>query len=296
MNVSGFTFIKDAIIYDYPVVESIRSILPVCNEVIVAVGKSKDDTLNLIKSIDPQKVKIIETEWDETLRTGGKVLAQETNKAFKHISKDSDWAFYIQADEIIHEQYLTTIYEKMNSLKDSKNIDGLLFNYLHFYGSYDYVGASPRWYDKEIRIIRNNPEIYSYRDAQGFRIRNNEKLCVQPIDAYVYHYGWVKEPKAMQRKQEQFHKLWHDDQWVQSNIAHVEAFEYASHIDLLRLFEGSHPEVMRNRIQDKNWKFDFDISLDRRSFKARAKAVLKSNFGIDLGYRNYKICNPGFPK
>ncbi len=296
MNVSGFTFIKDAIIYDYPVVESIRSILPVCNEVIVAVGKSKDDTLNLIKSIDPQKVKIIETEWDETLRTGGKVLAQETNKAFKHISKDSDWAFYIQADEIIHEQYLTTIYEKMNSLKDSKNIDGLLFNYLHFYGSYDYVGASPRWYDKEIRIIRNNPEIYSYRDAQGFRIRNNEKLCVQPIDAYVYHYGWVKEPKAMQRKQEQFHKLWHDDQWVQSNIAHVEAFEYASHIDLLRQFEGSHPEVMRNRIQDKNWKFDFDISLDRRSFKARAKAVLKSNFSIDLGYRNYKICNPVFPK
>ncbi len=292
MKVSGFTFIKDAILYDYPIAEAIQSILPLCDEVVVAVGKSKDDTLQLVHSIDPKKIKIIETEWDENLREGGMVLAQETNKALKHISPDSDWAVYIQADEIIHEKYLRSIYKKMTELKTAMHIEGLLFNYLHFYGSYDYVGASSRWYDKEIRIIRNNPEIYSYRDAQGFRIRSNEKLCVCPIDAYVYHYGWVKEPKAMQRKQEQFHKLWHDDQWVNRNIAKAEYFEYASHIDVLKLFEGTHPNVMEPRIQAKNWKFEYDISLDKRSLKTRVKQFLKSRLHIDLGYRNYKICKP----
>ena len=29
-------------------------------------------------------------------------------------------------------------------------VDGLLFKYRHFYGSYDYVGASDRWYAHEV--------------------------------------------------------------------------------------------------------------------------------------------------
>jgi hypothetical protein len=123
------------------------------------------------------------------------VLAQETDKAFAGVSGDSDWAFYIQGDEVVHEKYLDTIHESMQEYKDDFRVDGLLFKYLHFYGSFDYVGASSKWYKHEIRVIRNDPSIYSYRDAQGFRKGNNEKLVVKPVDAYVYHYGWVKEPK-----------------------------------------------------------------------------------------------------
>ena len=40
MRVSGFTFIRNAIHYDYPIVEAIHSILPLCDEVVVAVGNS----------------------------------------------------------------------------------------------------------------------------------------------------------------------------------------------------------------------------------------------------------------
>ena len=156
MKVSGFSFVKNALIYDYPVVEAIRSILPICDEVVVAVGKSDDETLELIRSID-QKVRIIETEWDESLREGRRVLAEETDKAFKAISGDSDWAFYIQGDEVIHEKYLDTIKEAMINYKDHDKVDGLLFNYAHFYGSYDYLGASASWYANEIRVIKNDP-------------------------------------------------------------------------------------------------------------------------------------------
>lgn len=287
MKVSGFSFVKNALIYDYPVVEAIRSILPICDEVVVAVGKSDDETLELIRSIDP-KVRIIETEWDESLREGGRVLAEETDKAFKVISKDSDWAFYIQGDEVIHEKYLDSVKEAMIKYKDHDKVDGLLFNYAHFYGSYDYVGASASWYANEIRVIKNDPSIYSYKDAQGFRKGDNEKLRVVPIDAFVYHYGWVKDPKAMQRKQENFNKYWHDDNWIDENVIKAEAFDYEGHVRELKKFEGTHPKVMLDRIERLNWQFDYDISIDRKSRKDKIKKLLK-RIGIDTSYRNYIV-------
>jgi hypothetical protein len=288
MKISGFTFIKNALIYDYPIEEAIRSILPICDEFIVAVGKSDDETLKLIQQIDKDKIKIVETVWDESQRTGGRVLALETDKAFAMISKDSDWAFYIQGDEVVHEKYLAPIKEAMLQYKDDEKIDGLLFKYLHFYGSYSYVGASSNWYKHEIRVIKNNKSIYSYRDAQGFRKGSNEKLKVHPIDAYVYHYGWVKEPKSMQRKQENFHKLWHDDKWVEDNIPSVNEFNYNRSVKELKHFSGDHPAVMQKRISEKNWTFDHDITFDKKSLKDRTKLFFSNYLGIELGYKNYK--------
>ncbi len=289
MKVSGFTFIKNARKYDYPIEEAIRSILPICDEVVVAVGKSEDDTLDLIAQIDPAKIKIVETEWDESAREGGRVLAQETDKAFAHISKDADWAFYIQGDEVVHEKYLDTIYQAMQQYKDQDHIDGLLFNYLHFYGSYDYIGTASNWYKHEIRVVRNHPSIYSYRDAQGFRKGNNEKLNVVPIDAYMYHYGWVKDPRSMQQKQENFHKLWHDDTWIAQNIAVAEQFDYSKNVSQLSVFKGQHPQVMAARIRAKNWTFEYDISFNRTPFKDKVKRFFKKYLGWNLGYQNYRV-------
>jgi hypothetical protein len=289
MKVSGFTFIRNAIKYDYPVVEAIRSILPICDEVIVAVGNSEDNTRELIQGIDPNKIKVIDTIWDDSLREGGRVLAVETDKAFREISADSDWCFYIQGDEVIHEKYLDIIYANMVRWKDSKDVDGLLFNYAHFYGSYDYIGESYRWYRCEIRVIKNDKSIYSYRDAQGFRKGDNEKLRVKHIDAWVYHYGWIKEPAAMQRKQEDFNKLWHSDEWIEKNVAKQEEFDYSS-IDALSVFKGSHPEVMKERIARKNWKFFHDISYNKFTTKDKIKRGIEKLTGYRLGeYRNYKI-------
>ncbi|MGB4846850.1 MAG: glycosyltransferase family 2 protein [Saprospiraceae bacterium] len=289
MKVSGFTFIKDALIYDYPIVEAIRSILPLCDEVVVAVGKSKDETLELIKQIGSPKIRIIETEWDEGLREGGAVLAMETNKAFAAISPDSDWAFYIQGDEVIHEKYLDTIKTQMLMYEKEKKVDGFLFHYLHFYGSYDYVGSSSRWYKHEIRVIRNDRSIYSYKDAQGFRKGNNEKLNVVLLDAYVYHYGWVREPGAMQRKQENFHKYWYENSWVEDNVKKADRFDYESHVSELNPFLLDQPQVMEKRIAAKNWKFDFDISHNRKTLKEKAKYFIHRYLGMDFNYKNYKL-------
>lgn len=287
MKVCGFTFIKNAILYDYPIEEAIRSILPICDKVIVAVGKSEDSTRALVESIHSDKVEILDTIWDESLREGGRVLAEETNKAFCNISSEYDWAIYIQGDEVLHEDGLSDIAHAMKVYKDDIEVDGLLLKYLHFYASYDFVGTSSKWYKNEIRIIRNDKNIYSYRDAQGFRKGINEKLKVVPIPAFMHHYGWVKPPQAMQRKQESFQKLWHSDEWVNKNVPKVNEFNYEKHVASLRKFEGSHPEVMKSRINKINWQFDFDPSFNKLSIKDRFKNILYSWFGIDLNYKNY---------
>jgi hypothetical protein len=289
MKVTGFTFIRNAFKYDYPVVEAIKSILPVCDDFVVALGKSDDDTIDLIQAIDKQKIKIVETIWDDSpeMRIGGKVFAQETDKAIHAVPGDSDWAFYIQGDEVIHEKYLANIYSSMERWKDNNMVDGLLFNYLHFYGSYDYVGISPNWYTHEIRVIRNDKSIYSYRDAQGFRKRENIKLNVKPVDAYVYHYGWVKEPVTMKKKVENSYSFYNDKKVPERKFAN-EMFDFSS-IDALSLFTETHPQVMKERIERKNWSFDYDISLNRLSLRYKGKIFLKKYLGINTYYENYHI-------
>nr|WP_299206534.1 glycosyltransferase family 2 protein [uncultured Brumimicrobium sp.] len=286
MKVAGFTFVRNAIKYDYPITEAIQSILPICDLLVVAVGDSEDETLALIQSIDNPKIKIIETVWDDSLREGGRVLAVETDKAFNAIPEDYDWAFYIQGDEVVHEADLPTIKAAMEQYINQSNVDGLLFKYRHFFGSYDYVGNSLRWYPHEIRVIKNKKSIYSFRDAQGFRKDDDKKLNVIPIDAYIHHYGWVKDPRVMQAKQETFNKLWHDDEWMDQNIDKVEEFDYFKNIDSLEKYKGTHPKVMNDRIERLNWKFNYDITFNKTPLKQKIKMAL-DKIGIKTTYRNY---------
>jgi hypothetical protein len=288
MKIAGFTFIRNAIKYDYPVVEAIQSILPLCEKVFVAVGNSEDATLDLIQSIAPDKIVIIPTIWDESLRVGGKVLAEETNKAFDTIPKEYDWCFYIQGDEAIHEKYIPVVKNAMTKyLKDPK-VEGLLFKYLHFYGSYEYVGDAPNWYRREIRVIKNDKSIRSYKDAQGFR-KNNQKLQVKLIDAYIYHYGWVKNPLKQVEKALNFSKYWHSDDWMEEKKQTFEMFDY-SEIDSLATFTETHPQVMLKRISQQNWDFKFDITKKKLGWKNKLKMTIEKWTGYRIGeYKNYKI-------
>ncbi len=289
MKVSGFTIVRNAIKYDYPIVEAITSILPVCDEFVVAVGNSEDETLSLIKGIGSDKIRIIETVWDDTLREGGRTFAIETDKAFQAVSPDSDWCFYIQADEVLHEQYLEVVRSSMQQYLNNKLVDGFLFNYKHFFGSYDYVGESWSWYRREIRIVRNKNTIFSYKDAQGFRKQPNEKLKVKLIDASIFHYGWVKEPTNMQKKINNWYRFYRNEEWIEKNANKQEEFDYSA-VSSLELYKEAHPQVMLERIARKNWKFDFDLSKKNYSTKEKVKRLINSLFGYRIGeYKNYKI-------
>jgi hypothetical protein len=289
LKVSGFTFVRNAVKFDYPVVESINSILPLCDEVIVSVGNSEDKTEELIRCIPSNKIKIYQSVWDDSLKQGGKVLAVETNKALDNIFADSNWCFYLQADEVIHEEDYEVIINAMKKYKDDDRVEGLLFKYRHFYGSYDYVGDSRQWYSREIRIIKNDKNIRSYRDGQGFR-KNDKKLNVKPVDAFIYHYGWVRHPQTQLQKHLQFEELYDSKKFSEMQAKKESDLLDYSEIDSLEKFTGSHPLVMQNRIKHKNWDFEFDIS--RKNFKLKDKLLywIEKKTGKRLfEYQNYKI-------
>lgn len=289
MKISGFTIIKNAVLNDYPVVESIRSILPVVDEMVVSIGESTDATEELIKSINSPKIRLVYTVWDKSISTGGSVLAVETNKAKAQVAKDSDWLFYIQADEVIHEKYHQVIRETAEKYLDNRRVDGLVFNYLHFFGTYDYVGDSRRWYHREVRLIRNDPSITAYRDAQGFR-RNGKKILVKPVNAWVYHYGWVKSPRQMNEKQRiALENFWQEQKETARKVQASEIFDYEEY-DSLDLFKGTHPAVMRDRINSMDWKIELDLSRKKFSMKDRILYWFEKKTGIrPFDFRNYRI-------
>ncbi|MCF8318703.1 MAG: glycosyltransferase family 2 protein [Sphingobacteriaceae bacterium] len=289
MKVSGFTFIRNAVKNDYPIVEAITSVLPICDEFVVACGRSDDETLALIKSIGSHKIRIVETIWDDTLREGGRTFALETDKAYSAIAPDTDWAFYIQGDEVIHEKYLPVLKRNMENYLHEPHVEGLLLKYLHFYGSYDFIASSRRWYRNEIRVLKFAPGVHSYRDAQGFR-KNGCKIQVKPIDAYVYHYGWVKAPQGLGSKVRNFNQFYHDDSWIAEKLPTNLEFDY-SNADRLVKFDGTHPQVMQKRIKVLNWEFNFDpIYLKKKmGFRRRLLQKIEDISGWRISeYKNYK--------
>jgi glycosyltransferase involved in cell wall biosynthesis len=286
MKVSGFSFVRNAVKFDYPFLESIQSLLPLCDEFIIAVGKSDDNTLDRIKGLDSPKIKIIKTVWDESLRVGGAILAQQTNVALDGVS--GDWAFYLQGDEILHEDDLQAARASMERYLKDRRVEGLLFSYHHFYGSYRYVGNSRRWYRREVRVVRNGIGVRSWGDAQGFRL-DGRPLRVKPLIASIYHYGWVKTPEIQQAKQESFNKLWHDDEWVEQHVGTVPAYDY-SNGGTLKLFSGTHPTVMSKRVAAEDWNFEYDTDKIQQSLKERILDWIESKTGVRIGeYKNYEL-------
>jgi hypothetical protein len=286
MKIVGFTIIRNALLNDYPVVEAIRSLLPVVDEMLVSVGRSEDDTLGLIRAIGSDKIRIVESEWDMGLREGGKVLAVETDKAYRQLPADTDWVFYIQGDEVLHEQYYPAVREACAKHLHDKAVEGLLFDYLHFYGTYDYVGDSRTWYRREVRIIRYDPAISAYRDAQGFR-KGNAKLRVKYSGAAIYHYGWVKSPVQMKQKMKNVGRFWQDDAEWQQLLQSEEFFDFTQ-FDSLTRFTDSHPAVMHGRIARQDWKVEIDPSRKKFDLKDRLLYWFEKKTGIRLfEFRNY---------
>jgi hypothetical protein len=286
MKVSGFTFVRNGVKYDYPFIESINSLLPICNEVVVVTGRSEDDTLDQIKSIHSPKIRILETVWDESIRKGGTILSQQTNLALDKV--DGDWAVYLQADEVLHDQDYSAINEAMLHYKNKNEVEGFLFNYKHFYGCYNYIGNSRRWYRREIRIVRPNEGLRSWGDAQGFRI-NGKKLRVKLIDAAIYHYGWVKSPEIQQMKQKTFNKFWHSDEWIDQHVGALSEYNYKQG-GKLKIFDGTHPIVMKKRVSNQNWNFTYNPLKVQQPLKEKILDAIESHCSWRIGeYKNYII-------
>lgn len=311
MKISGFSFVRNGEKLYYPVKESIESILPICDEFVVAVGDNDPDdrTRELIASIESPKVKIIDTVWDEKYMKRGAIHGMQTDVAKEACS--GDWLFYLQADEVIHEDDLPKIKQRCEELLDKKDVEGLLFNYHHFWGDYDHHHKSHGWYPYEIRIIRNHPKIHSFESAQSFRYFENyvhphqregtRKLNVAKVDAHIFHYGWVRPPHYMQNKSRYFN-INHKGKDTANKIYDKlpKEFDYGP-LNQLEEYKGTHPKVMHERIKKMDWKDKLQYSGSRNrnrmphkheKLKYRAVTMIEKIFngGEQIGtFKNYEL-------
>jgi hypothetical protein len=272
MKISGFAMGKNVGKLYYPVKQSIMSILPIVDEFVIALGDSdpEDKTQAEIESIGSNKIKIINTVWDIEKYPRGMEHAHQTDIAKNLCS--GDWLFYMQADEVVHEKYLEAIVKRCEQLKDDKEIEGLLFKYVHFWGDYQHYHDSHGWYRNEIRIVKNNPDIHSWESAQSFRrIPNFDglnyrqqngtfKLNVAKVDASIYHYGWVRPPATMISKTKAM-KTNHAGKEKVSELERTNyfAFDYGP-LNRLAGFKETHPKVMEDWIAKFNWKDELQYS------------------------------------
>ncbi|MCS7297635.1 MAG: glycosyltransferase family 2 protein [Bacteroidia bacterium] len=285
MRVVGGMILRNGIKLGYPFREAILSALPLCEQFYVSVGQSNDGTHEALKEIKDPRLVIVESEWNLSLRKGGSVLAIETNKLIARLPS-ADWVLILQADEVLHEEDYPSLQAAMKEWHHNPRVEGLLFDYLHFYGSYEWIGASRRWYRREVRVIRPYPDIRAYRDAQGFR-RGRRRLRVKPAHARIFHYGWVRPPAAQERKFIEMGRLWHEDEWIEKHKP--KSFQYQTN-DLLKRYEGTHPRVMTARIAEKDWDFRYEPHMAALSLKERLLGWIERKTGWRVAeFRNYKL-------
>jgi hypothetical protein len=289
VKVSGFTFVRNAMKLKYPVVEAIRSVLPLVDEMIVNVGVGDDGTLELVRSIKDSRLKIFESVWDETLLKDGTILAQQTDLAMDRCT--GDVGLYVQADEAMHEDDYPAIRSGLERLRADPRAEGLLFDYVHFYGSFDTVGTSRRWYRREVRAVKLSVGVRSYRDAQGFRVGRvpqARKLWVLPVDARMYHYGWVRPPEDMHRKCVQFVRLYGGESEARREAARTFVYDAAEKV---RRFKGTHPGPMVELVARAGWPYEPRIRWLRAAhLREDLLDLFESLSGIRIGeYRNYRL-------
>jgi hypothetical protein len=240
--VSGFTIVRNAITLDYPIVPAIRSILDICDEVVVNVGRSDDGTRDLVAGIGDPRVRILDSVWD--LSRGGSTLSFETNRAMAACG--GAWGVYIQADEVLHESGAALIRETLRRCDGDLRVEGLLVEYLHFYGDFRTVATDRHWYRREVRVVRLGGEIRSYQDAQGFRVGGDaRRVRARVTGAQMFHYGWARPPQSLRRKVVAAKEIFTEaaDRWERR--ATLETLDWTP---LLRRFTGTHPRVAQQWI------------------------------------------------
>ena len=297
MKIAGFTYVRNGFDYGVPFLESIQSVLPICETFVVAVGDSTDGTREAIEQLNSPKIKIIDTIWDMNLREGGKVFAQQANIALDQVH--ADWCLHIQSDEVFHENDLDKIVAAIDTYNEDKRVEGFILPFIHFWGGYDHIRNTRRVHNFEIRLFRNHIGVRSYRDSQGFRkyqsfeayengTEKGEKLKVKKIDATVYHYTGIRSPDAYAKKVAMFQSYYNTAEGLDKMMA---SHDFQMHsVDRTIPFTGSHPAIMHAKVAAQNWEYSYKKELSVWHKKDKWLQPIEDFFGFKLGeYKNYHL-------
>lgn len=284
-SISGFTFLRNGVKLGFPFEASVRSLLPLVDEYVIAVGRGEDDTRGRLLAIGDPKIHLIDTVWNEKMEERGFVYAQQ--KMMAQFACTGDWAFYLEGDEVLHESELGQIRSAVDKHHANRQVEALVFDYLHFYGSPHWLAASPAWYRRECRLIRNTIRTYA-PDGQYWLVMERHRHGRSPraalANAHIYHYGHVRRADYMQAKMDQVSKYW----------SHGAPKVHYGNIDpqSLKAYSGTHPAVMADWLAteaEQHFMPNPDHELTRRERKHRLSMQLERWFGLDLSRKHYRL-------
>lgn len=285
ISISGFTFIRNGVDLGFPFEASIRSLLPLVDEFIVAVGKGSDETLSRIRAINNPKIRIIETVWNERMADRGFVYAQQ--KMIAQYSCTGDWAFYLEGDEVVHENELSKIRDSINKHHPNPEVEALVFDYYHFYGSPHWISISPGWYRRECRLIRNTIRSYA-PDGQYWLVTTKHKRGRNPhaalANAHIYHYGWIRRNEEMQKKLDQVSKYW------ATPAAKIDYSQFDGRA--LALFDGEHPQAVKKWLAtsaEQNFDLDPTYKPTAKENKYHFMRQLEVLTGLEFSRKHFKL-------
>lgn len=284
-SISGFTFLRNGVELGFPFEESIRSLLPLVDEFVIAVGQGNDDTLARLRALGDPKIRILETIWNERMSHRGFVYAQQ--KMIAQYACTGDWAFYLEGDEVLHEKELASIRQSVDLHHPNPQVEALVFDYYHFFGDPQHIAVGPSWYRRECRLIRNSIRTYA-PDGQYWLVTENHKHGRNPraalANAHIYHYGWIRQGEKMQKKLDQVSKYWsHGAPQVRYNQVDAR---------MLSSFEGTHPAVMLEWLRteaEQELHIDPNYQLTSRDKRLRLKQTLERLTGLDLSRKHFKL-------
>jgi hypothetical protein len=288
VKISGFTFIRNGNTLGYPFVPAICSLLPLCDEFIVNVPHSTDDTLATVKAIGSPKIRIIESDWEENERVGDPVMRRHTDLALEQCT--GDWCIYVQGDEALHESTIPAMRSTMKQELDNLKVEALLVDYTHFYGSYWTEVYSFGWYYKEVRVIRRNPKIRAWGGAQGFRTTDGRKLRVKNSGGRYFHYGFALSPEQVRKKLGNLATLYGNEKQAQATASRAQVYRDDQKV---KPFKGSHPAVMKDVVSAADWTYRSRnplIRFRKDYFWEDIALIIKRCTGITLGvHKNYRL-------
>jgi glycosyltransferase involved in cell wall biosynthesis len=285
VKISCFTFLRNAHMLGYPFVQSIKSALPLCDEFIVNVGDGKDDTLEMVRSIPSPKIRVLESQWNEKMTTKGYVYGQQ--KSIAHFNCTGDWALYLEADEVLHEDDLPRIRKAMERYLDYDRVEALAFDYIHFYGNHFTCVSSPSWYRKAVRAMKNSVRSFS-PDGLYFIVLESKKKGRYPraalSDARIYHYGYVRSEEEMNEKSRRVGRYW--------GTSHGPVDYSMVDPQILKRFDGTHPAVMEDWLP-KGVPSVFTANPGYvptlKDKKHRLAMKIEKLFGLDITHKHFKL-------
>jgi hypothetical protein len=286
ISISGFTFIRNGVELGFPFEASIRSLLPLVDEFVVAVGRGNDDTLARVLAIGDPKIRVIETLWNERMADRGFVYAQQ--KMIAQYACTGDWAFYLEGDEVVHEDDLPAIRASVEKHHANPEVEALVFDYRHFYGSAQWVSVSPGWYRRECRLIRNTIRSYA-PDGQYWLVTTDHKKPRNPkaalANAHIFHYGWIRRNEDMQKKLDQVSKYWASSTTLRIRYSQFDA-------RALEAFHGTHPAVAKEWLAtgaEQELRIDPDYRPTSKENKYHLMRRIELLTGLDFSRKHFKL-------